>query len=136
MSQSLYELKILFFFAFPLLCAGRALERINFLIVAPSVYQQEIFGRIVAYPWQYRQVVWWFDKDTMSTTWTYRLPSFPTPLGRCTSDHLPPPRDASADYRACSILSKDSYLSAGWNHGEMRIQSVIGGVDANAEEPL
>jgi hypothetical protein len=134
--RSLWELKILFFITFPLLCALRTLERIDTLIMEPITAQNKIFGRVVAYPWQYHDVKSWLDEDGVSTVWSYALPSSPTPLKQCRPGEARNPRGASVGDWMCYLESGDNpQLSAGWEQGRLWVKADPGHIEPAFDGP-
>jgi hypothetical protein len=118
-NRSLRELKFTFMALFPLLCAGRALERLNLFLIEPSVAQQAMFGKIVAYPWQIRSVDSWFGEDGVSMGWRYRLSAFPTPLKQCRADDWAKGENGSDPASGCGLEWNGGYMATGWKKGEL-----------------
>ena len=119
MNRSLRELKFTFMVAFPLLCAGRALERLNLFLIQPSLAQQAMFGKIVAYPWQIRSVDSWISEDGVSTAWRYRLSAFPTPLKQCKARNLQQSVNGSDTVSGCEPEWDFGYTATGSRKGEL-----------------
>ena len=119
LNPSLRELKVCFLVALPLLCAGRALERLNLFLIEPTAAQKAVFGQIVAYPWQLEKADSRFGEDGIAMTWRYRLAAFPAPVKQCEAeDSLQPPHPHAGE-RACGMDWAGVYLKAGWEKGSL-----------------
>lgn len=119
MNRSLQELKFCFLAGLPLLCAGRAVERLNLFLLEPTAAQQAVFGRVVAYPWQLKRADSWFGEDGVTMAWRYRLPAFPTPVKQCEAADWLLPRYPSSDEQACGMDWSGGFLKAGWEKGSL-----------------
>lgn len=133
MNRSLRELKFCFMAGLPLLCAGRALDRLNLLLIEPIAAQTAIFGRVVAYPWQFEKVESWMSEDGISTAWSYKLPAFPKPLKQCKVNDWEEPRNASAINRSCSLAWDGGDMGAGWQEGILWMRFDPQHIDPSAE---
>jgi hypothetical protein len=118
-NRSLRELKFTFMVAFPLLCAGRALERLNLFLIEPTAAQQAMFGKVVAYPWQIRSADSWFNEDGASMGWRYRLPAFPTPTRQCKANDWQKGGNGPDTAPSCGLEWNGGYMAAGWEKGEL-----------------
>lgn len=122
MNRSLRELQIGFMIVLPLLCAARALERVETLVVQPMAIQHEIFGQVVAYPWNYRDVDARFGEDGVTTNWRYALPAFPKPRPQCEPEAWRGNGGKGTQEDGCILRWSGGYVSAGWNQGTMWMQ--------------
>ena len=119
MNRSLREFKFTFMALFPLLCAGRALERLTIFVIEPSLAQQAMFGMVVAYPWQIRSVDAPFGEDGLSMAWSYRLAASPTPVKQCEAlDEQPSVNGSNAAFD-CGLERNGGYMATGWKKGEL-----------------
>ncbi|MBW8842471.1 MAG: hypothetical protein JF608_11825 [Sphingomonadales bacterium] len=116
-------MKILFFLAFPLLCAARTLERINSLIVEPMTAQRDMFGRVLAYPWAMRTAEISINRDAdFLEDWTFVISHVLEPVEACRSDLS---NAGGLDLRACAIGNDRVWNRAQWGKGQLRIERSI-----------